>query len=160
MPVQHAVDDHAGHRIVDRSVRDDETAQDVDVVEALEGTGAAPRRGEGVGAAVAEVERDGDPGFGEVRPDRIVERIAEGASAAARGRYRRRADVHHTRAALDQRAHLGERRIRVGERQHGNADQAPAMVEAPVVLEPAVERGQARHRGRDVVTQRFGPAPR
>ena len=66
-----------------------------------------------------------------------------------------RADVHHARAALDQRVQLAERRIGVGEREHRHADQAVAIREAPVLLEPAVECREARHRCRDVVPQRF-----
>jgi hypothetical protein len=77
VPVEHAVDDQAAQRVVDRAVRHHEAAQDVDVAEALEGSGGAPRCGEGVVAAVSEVERDGDPCLGEARPDRIVERISE-----------------------------------------------------------------------------------
>ena len=53
----------------------------------------------------------------------------------------------------DRRLCLG--RNRIGERQHRGSEDALLVGESPIVFEPAVERGQRRHRRVDVEPQRL-----
>ena len=68
--------------------------------------------------------------------------------------HRRRAHVHDAGASLDEAVDLGQRGGGIGERDHRRGDDAP-VDEAPVLLEPAVEGGEARHRGLDVALERL-----
>ena len=118
---------------------------------------AAPRRRRtGVVAAVAEVERDRDRRLGEAGPHRVVELVAERPAGAVGAGHRGRADVHDARAALEQRVDLGDG-ARRGRPATASATpmRRSSVVEAPVLLEPAVEGREARHRGGDVVAQRL-----
>ena len=63
--------------------------------------------------------------------------------------------MHDARAALDERVDLRDRGLGIGEREHRRRDQAVVVREAPVVLEPPVERGEAGHRRGDVVLERL-----
>ena len=136
---------------------DQDAAEDVDACRSpRRWRCAAPRGGEGVVAAVAEVEGDRDRRLGQARPHRVVELVAERPTGAVRAGHGRRAHVHDPGAALDQRVELGaaprpDRRATASAR----AIRRSLVVEAPVLLEPAVEGGEARHGGRDVVAQRL-----
>ena len=104
------------------------------------GAGRPTRRRSALVAAVAEVERDGDRRLGEPGPHRVVQLVAERPAGAVRRRDRRRPDVHDAGAALEQRVDLGDGGVGVGQREHRRGDEPALVVEAPVLLEPAVER--------------------
>ena len=114
----------------------------------------APRGSEpGFVPAVAEMERDRDPGLCQAGPHGIVQLVAQRAAPAVGRRHGRRTDVHHPSAALHQRVDFGGRGLGIGQRDHRDGEEAALIVETPVVLQPPVERRQARHRRRDVVLQ-------
>ena len=145
-------------RVVDRAVRHHELRHHVDTAaEGLEVVLAPPRAGERLVPAVTQVEGDRDRRLGETGPDRVVELVAERAAAAVARGDRRGPDVHDARATRDAAiVELRQRRLGIGERDHRRGDDAILVREAPVLVEPAVERVQRGHRRRDV--ERAAPA--
>ena len=121
----------------------------------LEGGRAAPHGRHLVVAAVAEVEGHRDPRLGKARPYPVVGGMPEGPPSRSRNRHRCRSDMDDACAHGDHPVDLGDGSVRVGERDHRDGEDPVLVRVAPVVLEPAVEGVERRHRGGDVVAQRL-----
>ena len=155
MTLEDTVHDQRRHGVVNGTAFGQHVAERIALAEPEVGP-AAPRRTEArLVTAVAEMEGNRHVRLGDPRPNGIVLLVAERAARSVRTGHRRRTNVDHPRAAVEQRFDFGRRSVRVGEREHRSGDDATPVVEAPVVLEPSIERCDARHGRADVVAQRF-----
>ena len=117
---------------------------------------AAPRRGE---QRCSRCRRGGTrpgstPRPGAPRPGRGRGRRASGRPPFGPGTGAGRMCTMRAPRSISA-VELRERRVGIGEREHRRGDDAVLVGEAPVLFEPPVERGEARHRRRDVVAQRL-----
>ncbi len=79
--------------------------------------------------------------------------MAERTTLAVRGRDGRRPEVHHAGTPIEHPLELGDGGVGIGEREHRHAVDAVLVREAPVLVEPLVERVEHRVRRFDVVAQ-------
>ena len=155
VPGEHLVDDHRGHRVVDGAVVEQHLIERILLAESLERRLAAPQRGDRQVAAVGQVEAHRNARFGQPRPHRIVQRIAQRARLDHAGHRR---GPHQTILAPRPSTNSTSSTALSGSASEmiGAADDpVVGPVEAPVLVEPQVERVHRRHRRVDVVLERF-----
>ena len=97
----------------------------------------------------------GHAGFLQPRPDRVVVGHARRLIAVG-GRDGAGHGDDHSGAHREHSVEFGNRQLRIGQREKGDGvDTSVAAVETPVLIEPAVECGEGRVEGGDVVLQRL-----
>ena len=150
--VEHAVADQSGERVGDRAVREGHQREG-HVLERLE---LAPRRLPHPavldGAVEAGVHGQRHPGLLEPGPDRVVVRHPRRLVAAA-GRHRSGDGAHHAGTHPQQPLQFGRGHLGVGEGEHRNRVDAAVAVEAPVLVEPGVERAEGGVEGFEVALE-------
>ena len=155
MAGEHLVHDHRGHRVVDRPVVEQDLVERILLAESFEGGLAAPQRRDRQVAAVGQVEAHRNTGFGQPRPHRVVQWIAQRARLDHAG-HRCRPHQDDLGAAAQHELDFLDGLVRIGQRDDRRRDDpAVGPVEAPVLVEPQVERVHRRHRRVDVVLERL-----
>ena len=139
---KHAVADERGERVGDAPVLEGHQREHrvLEPLELAAGVAGAPELAVLGDAAEPGVEHQRDAGLVQHRPERVELGMAGRNVPLAVGDGTGHGD-QHAGAGLDGPRRLGGGPLGIGQRQHGSGVQATvAPVEAPVVVEPPVER--------------------
>ena len=151
-PVEEPAGQHRRHRVVHRVVAEQRPKRALS--ERLHLGALAPVRQVAAVRAVAAVQGEGDAGLVHPRPERVIEGVGVATAARRRG-DRADADEDHPGVAGEGGLQLAHGVVRVDERDVRGGEDAVPVVEAPVLVQPAVEGPEGGHERRRVVDQRL-----
>ncbi len=108
---------------------------------------------EGLGEEIAvarlgTVEGDRHAGLRETCPEGVEVRVADRPAIHGREEH-----VHHAGPAREDRVELSQCRREIDQRDRGDGEDPMSIVEAPGLVDPAVEGAQIRHTGLGVIAQ-------